>query len=214
MFLNCELSKTRRNGNPKVGENHIFLCLRRFPTQKSACLQRVKAISIAPTKDPRSNLKYFCCFDDIANGLSYVDRVQHVLMCVGMKLPTEADFVFCFINQKAWRTSRCFWPPMLDAKYRLSYQHPFSLCTENYLEEMVLKWNANCVKFRLETGQPQIHRNWTKAQRDSWTLVECQNLVRYHGGCGPERHGTFACRSLIPLSNNGVLRMLLRMLSA
>ena len=36
MFLNCELSKTRRNGNPKVGENHIFRRLRRFPTQKLA----------------------------------------------------------------------------------------------------------------------------------------------------------------------------------
>ena len=44
--------------------------------------------------------RYFCCFDDIANGLSYVDRVQHALMCVGMKPPIEADFVFCFIFQR------------------------------------------------------------------------------------------------------------------
>ena len=28
--------------------------------------------SIVPTKDPRSNPRYFCCFDDIANGLSCV----------------------------------------------------------------------------------------------------------------------------------------------
>ena len=74
-----------------MGENHIFRRLRRFPTQKLACLQRVKAMSIVPTKDPRSIPRYFCCFDDIANGLSYVDRVQHALMCVGMKLPTFLD---------------------------------------------------------------------------------------------------------------------------
>ena len=42
IFLNCELSKTRRNGNPKMGENHIFRRLRRFPMQKLVCLQLVK----------------------------------------------------------------------------------------------------------------------------------------------------------------------------
>ena len=62
IFLNCELSKTRRNGNPKVGENHIFRCLRRFPTWNSVCLQRAKAISIVPTKDPRSTSKILLLF--------------------------------------------------------------------------------------------------------------------------------------------------------
>ena len=104
----------------------------------------------------------FCCFDDIANGLSYVDRVQHVLMCVGMKLPIEADFVFCFIFPKASRASHCFWTSLSNAQCRLSHQCPLSLCTENYLEKMILKWNANSAKFRLETGQHQIHRNWAK----------------------------------------------------
>ena len=42
MFLNCELSKTRRNGNPKVGENHFL----RFPTQKLACLQHIREFVI------------------------------------------------------------------------------------------------------------------------------------------------------------------------
>ena len=107
--------------------------------------------------------RYFCCFDDIANGLSYVDRVQHVLKCVGMKLPTEADFVFCFIFQKASRASRCFWTSLSHAQHRLKCQHPISLCTENYLGKMVLKWKAKLVKFRLETGQHHIHRNWAKA---------------------------------------------------
>ena len=125
--------------------------------------KHVTATSTVPSKDSRLVPRCFCWIDCITNGLSYADRVQHALMCVGMKLPTEADFVFCFIIQKASRASRCFWPPVSNAQYRLQHQHPLSLCTENYLEKMVLKWNANCVKFRLETGQPQIHRNWTKA---------------------------------------------------
>ena len=108
-------------------ENHVFRRLRRFPTQKLACLQRVKAISIVPTKDPRSIPRCFCCFDDIANGLSCVDRVQHALMCVGMKLPTEADFVFCFIFQKASRASRCFWPP-LSKENRAQHMGHFVAC--------------------------------------------------------------------------------------
>ena len=43
-----------------------------------------------------------------------------------------------------------------------------------------------------------------KAQRDSSMLVEHQNLVRHCDGCRSERHGTFACRSLISLSNDCV----------
>ena len=45
-------------------------------------------------------------------------------------------------------------------------------------------------------------------------LVEHQNIVSYCGECRSEQHGMLACRSLISLSNNCVLRMLLRMLSA
>ena len=46
----------------KWEKNHIFRCLRRFPTQNSVCLQRAKAISIVPTKDPRSTSKILLLF--------------------------------------------------------------------------------------------------------------------------------------------------------
>ena len=45
----------------------------------------------------------------------------------------------------------------------------------------------------------------------------CPNIGiqgKQHDGWGPEQHGTFSRGSLISLSKNGVLRMLLRMLSA
>ena len=38
----------------KWEENHVFRRLRRHPTQKLACFQRVKTIIFDPTKDPRS----------------------------------------------------------------------------------------------------------------------------------------------------------------
>ena len=77
--------------------------------------------------------------------------------------------------------------------------------------------NGDDIVTAMENGKPcdfSKEMPTMKAQRDSSTLAEHQNLMRHHDGCRPERHGTFACRSLIPLSNNGVLRMLLRMLSA
>ena len=58
------------------GENHIFRRLWRFPTQKLACLQRVRTMSVVPSKDPRPIPRCFCWFDCAANGLSYADQVQ------------------------------------------------------------------------------------------------------------------------------------------
>ena len=89
----------------------------------------------------------------------------------------------------------------------------FPLCRE-LLRENGPEMKRKFCEVSSRNRTTSIHRNWTKAQGDSSTLVERQNLVRHHDGCRPERHGTFACRSLISLSNNGVLRMLLRMLSA
>ena len=106
--------------------------------------------------------------------------------------------------QKASRASCCVHHATVMRCAPLAVSIPKFPLHQESLKEIGPELKHVFVKFCLETGRWQIHRDWTKAQRDSSTLVECQNLVRCYDGCRSERHGTFACWSLFSLSNNCV----------
>ena len=60
-------------------ENHVFRGFRRHPTQKLACLQRVKATSSFHQKIHNQLEDTFDVLESIAIGLFCADRVEHVL---------------------------------------------------------------------------------------------------------------------------------------
>ena len=78
-------------------------------------------------------------------------------------------------------------------------------CVKVNLQHWVtMNWNIFSWSFVWKQDTVRCIATWRRHQADSSTLIECQNQVRHHDGCGSERLGTFACRSLISLSNNCV----------
>ena len=118
--------------SPQVCQDTCKTCLHGASTQKISNAE----VSMLPTgesnvhcsiKRSTTGSKMLCWFESIANGLPCADRVQHALMCVGMKLPVEADFVVCFIFQKASRALRCVRPLLSCTLCRLLCHSSFSL---------------------------------------------------------------------------------------
>ena len=90
-----------------MGRKPYFRRLRRYPMQKLACFQRVKAMSLFHQKIHDQLEDTFDVLESVAIGLCHTDRVEYALMCVGMNCPLECILWFAPSFRKASRASCC-----------------------------------------------------------------------------------------------------------